>query len=263
VSPLLIKHHACFGKQRVRLSSLSLSGEVLSRRRGTIDPSPDVLVSRLQDLLSNTPRGMLGLDQIKLIFGSPWVRYACLPWQDSLNEDADWENYARIILAQQYGVSAENWRVRVSAGAYGKPRVAAAIEEGLYQTIVELCRASKLKLAEVEPLFTTAANQHRRTMKDREHALMVVETSHAIVGFYRENAWQGVIALPIQIDNTEMAGSLSAIVREAAVLSGQFLPEHIYLTSSDLALSSIKAADFDFEWLGAAHPQFIAGEVHA
>jgi hypothetical protein len=263
VSPLLIKHYACFGKQRVRLSSLALGGEVLQRRRGSIDPSPDVLVSRLQDLLNHTPRGSLGIDQVKLIFGSPWVRYACLPWQDSLNKDADWENYARIILAQQYGVNAENWRVRVSAGDYGKPRIAAAIEEGLYQTIAELCRSSKLKLAEVEPLFTTAANQHRRAMSAPEHALMVVETSHAIVGFYRENAWQGVIALPILIDAGEITRSLSVIIREAAVLSGQFLPEHIYLTSSDMALLSIKAADFDFEWLGPAHPEFIAGEAHA
>ncbi|QLG88196.1 hypothetical protein HQ393_08005 [Chitinibacter bivalviorum] len=261
MSHLLIKHIACFGKQRVRLSSLSFSGEVLSRRRGSIDPSPDVLVSRLQDLLSNTPRGTLGVDPVKLIFGSPWVRYACLPWQDSLKKDSDWESYARILLAQQYGVTTEHWRIRVSAGAYGKPRVAAGIEEGLYQTIAELCRSSKLKLAEVEPLFTTAVNQHRRALKSTEHALLVIETSHAIVGFYREKAWQGVIAIPIQIDNQEIARSLSAIVREAAVLAGQFLPEYVYVTSSDIQLASIKAADFDFEWLGPAHPQFIAGEV--
>ncbi|WP_156129011.1 MULTISPECIES: hypothetical protein [Chitinibacter] len=263
MSPLLINHHACFGKQRVRLASLSLSKEVLSRRRGTIDPSPDVLVSRLQDLLTNTPRGSLGQDQIKLIFGSPWVRYACLPWQDALATEADWENYARILLSQQYGVSTDSWRIRVSAGSFGQPRIAAAIEEGLYQTIAELCRSSKLKLAEVEPLFTTAVNQHHRALKGNEHALMVVETSHAIVGFYREKAWQGVIAMPIQLDTDELSNSLSAILREAAVLSGQFLPEHVYLTSCDVSLQSLKAPDFDFEWLGTAHPQFIPGEVHA
>ncbi|WP_410497820.1 hypothetical protein [Chitinibacter sp. S2-10] len=263
MSPLLIKHHACFGKQRVRLSSTSLSGRLLNRKRGTIDPSPEVMVSRLQDLLSNTPRGKLGIDQVKLIFGSPWVRYSCLPWQDTLKKESDWENYARIILAQQYGVNTDNWRIRVSAGEYGKPRVVAAIEEGLYQTIAELCRSSKLKLAEVEPLFTTAVNQHRRALQDAEHALMILETSHAIVGFYRHNAWQGVIALPIQIDTSDVGNSLSAVIREAAVLSEQFLPEHIYLTSSDLALSSFKTADFDFDWLGSAHPLFFADEVNA
>ncbi|MGL6041522.1 MAG: hypothetical protein ACRC01_10020, partial [Deefgea sp.] len=108
----------------------------------------------------------------------------------------------------------------------------------------------------------TAVNQHRRAMKDAEHALVILEMGHAIVGFYREKAWQGLVTLPVQLDTEEQTLSLAALVREAAVLSGQFLPEHIYLTSSDVTLRSVKSADFDFEWLGAVHPQFLAVDNH-
>ncbi|WP_027469153.1 hypothetical protein [Deefgea rivuli] len=262
MSPLLINHCAWFGKQRIRLSSVNFGGEVLSRRRASVDPSPDVLVPRLQEMFNQVPRGRLKQDRVDLVFGSPWVRYVCLPWQSSLSKDSDWESYARLLLSQQYGVSTDSWRIRISAGSFGQPRIAAAFEEGLYQTFAELCRASKLKLGKVEPLFTTAVNQHRRKMKDPEHALVIMEMSHAIIGFYRENAWQGIMTLPVQLDNDNQTLSLAALVREAAVLSGQFLPEHIYLTSSDLTLKSVKSADFDFEWLGAVHPQFLAVDNH-
>ena len=260
MSPLLINHCAWFGKQRIRLASSTFSGSILARRRASVDPSPDVLVTRLQEMLAQTPRGRVGLDKVDLIFGSPWVRYVCLPWQSTLNKDSDWEGYARVLLSQQYGVATDTWRVRVSSGGFGQPRVAAAFEEGLYQTISEICRASKLKLGRVEPLFTTAVNQHKRAMKDPEHALVVLESNHAIIGFYRDHAWQGLVTLPVQLDSEQLTQSLAAMVREAAVLCGQFLPEHIYMTSSDQTLASIKSADFDFEWLGAVHPQFIAGD---
>ncbi|MCB5196411.1 hypothetical protein [Deefgea salmonis] len=264
MSPLWIKHCAWFSKQRIRIASRHWSGSVLARQRASLDPSPDLLVNRFQELLNQVPRGRLGYDQVDLILGSPWVRYVCLPWQAGLNYERDWESYARLLLTQHYGVSSESWRIRIATGGYGQPRIAAAFDEGLYQTLLELCRTSKMKLGKIEPLFTTAVNQHQRQLKAAEYALLILEQGHALIGFYRHQTWQGIISLPIQLDHDSPENhtlSLAALVREAAVLSEQFLPEHIYLTSSEFTLPSVKSADFDFEWLGAVQPLFITGDA--
>ncbi|UXY16812.1 hypothetical protein N8I74_07275 [Chitiniphilus purpureus] len=258
MSPLWIEHSAWLTRHEALLASGARpGGGIVHRQRAAIDNNPDTAVLHLQQLLGDAPRGRIGqLDSLQLLLGSTWVRYAVLPWQDDLYKDTDWEGYARVVLARHFGVSVETWRIRVAPAGYGKPRIASAVDQGFYQTLVELARARKLRLNGITPLLTSAINQHRGKLKGREFGLVLLESEHATCAFHRAGAWQGVVTLANTMREEAEAFALAAMVRDAAMLTGQELPEQLYVVSSEIGMLNGEVADFDVQWLGGVHGCF-------
>ncbi|GAB7128695.1 hypothetical protein JCM19000A_32030 [Silvimonas sp. JCM 19000] len=263
MSRLWIEHTAWLTRRHVLLASgprLALGQKkgapLLQRAHAAVQAVGDDAVLRLQQLLSHAPRGSLGLDQLNLILGAPWVRYAVLPWQASLKREADWEGYARVLLAQQYGVATDTWRIRVAPGGFGQARLAAAVDQGLFQTVFEMARAGKLRLSQCEPLLITALNRHHARLKAREFALVLLESEYATCLFYQKG-WRSVITQPYAVPPHQAPDieQLSALVRDAAVLGGETMPLHIYVTSSDVPLASL-SGNGPLQWLGGVHPRF-------
>jgi hypothetical protein len=260
---LWIKHQAWLCLGHVQLASSGLRQGVPTLTQAPVDAAADTAVLRLQQLLVEAPRGSLRMDTLALQLGAPWVRYAIIPWQDKLKRPADWENYAKVAMSQQYGVGTETWRVRVAEGGWGKPRLAAAIEQGLYQTMVELARGQKLRLTQVEPMLTTAINRHKGALKQREFTLLLIDGEQAVCAFWRQHAWRGVVTLPLPPEALRRGEAVAALIRDAAMMTSDFLPEQVYVVASEPRFARMELADFDLQWLGPVHPLFTAREANA
>ncbi|KPC54450.1 hypothetical protein [Amantichitinum ursilacus] len=263
MSRLWIEHTAWLTRRHVLLASgprinvgQKKGTPQLHRAHAAVQPVGDDAVLRLQQLLAHAPRGSLGLDQLHLLMGAPWVRYAVMPWQTSLKREADWEGYARVLLAQQYGVATDTWRIRVAPGGFGQARLAAAVDQGLFQTVYEMARASKLRLSQCEPLLITAINRHHARLKAREFVLVLLEAEYATCLFFNKG-WHSVITQPYATPphHAPDADQITALVRDAAVLGGETMPAQIYVSSSDIPLSSLSGQG-PIQWLGGVHPRF-------
>ncbi|GAA5783955.1 hypothetical protein GCM10007860_08980 [Chitiniphilus shinanonensis] len=257
MSPLWIEHSAWLMRHDVLLASQGRpGGGALRRQRGAIDNNADTAVMRLQQLLADAPRGPLKLDSLQVVLGSAWVRYAVVPWQDGLYKDSDWQQYAGLIFARQFATSAESWRISVAPAAYGKPRLAAAVDQGFYQTLAELARSQKLRLSGLMPLLTSAINRHHGKLKGKEFGFLMLEAEHATCLFRSAGGWGGIVTLPNPMRDEADQYALGALVRDAAMLAGQELPEQLYIASSEVSMLSGEVADFDVQWLGGVHNRF-------
>ncbi|KAF0812922.1 hypothetical protein IGB42_02770 [Andreprevotia sp. IGB-42] len=261
MSRLWINHQAWLCRGHAQLASSGLRQSVPLLAQAPVDNTADTAVLRIQQLLTEAPRGSLRADTLALHIGAPWVRYAVIPWQDKLKRLSDWESYARVAMSQQYGIGTETWRVRVAEASWGKPRLVAAMEQGLYQTFVELARSQKLRLTQVEPMLTTAINRHKGALRQREFALLLIDGEQAVIAFWRDRAWRGVTALPVPPDALRRGEAVAALVRDAAVMASDFLPEQIYVVASETRFAKLESSEFDLQWLGPVHPLFVATEV--
>ncbi|BCL76044.1 hypothetical protein JHS3_17800 [Jeongeupia sp. HS-3] len=252
MSPLSIDHHGWLMRSQVMLASKPRwpRGPV-ARRSEAIDGTADTAVLRLQQLLNDAPAGRF--DTLTLHLGTPWVRYTVLPWQDNLKRDADWQGYARVLMASQFNVATDTWRVAIEPGPYGAPRLAAAIDQGLYQTLLELARTRKCRLSAVAPLLTDVVNRYHSAVKSPEFALIVAEAEHISCLFRKQRAWRGVVTLSAPAGG--MAGaSLTALARDAAMLASDFVPRTLYLAGGHDQAPEHLDGEFELNWLGGLHP---------
>ncbi|WP_051304550.1 hypothetical protein [Chitinilyticum litopenaei] len=225
-----------------------------------LDRENQLLLTQLQDLVDTAPRGKLGQDSVHFVLGAPLVRHTMLSWQDNLRTLDDWKGYASVLFAQQYGVDISQWRIQIAEEGYGRPRLAIAMDELLYQTILDVVRNARLRLQGVEPLLAQVVNRHFRQLKHTEYALLILERQFAHVGFWRDRQWQSVSCQPFQAGSTLKREQLSALLRDTAILTGQPLPAEAYLSAVDIDASDVDVHADGLIWLGAPLPQFASPE---
>jgi hypothetical protein len=256
VSPLWIEHSVWLASKKLILASQPrLQKADKQWASTTVDAQSAALA--LQQCLETRPKS--SISTLNMLLSGDWVRYAVLPWQDGLYQPADWDAYARLILAQQFASSTDGWRLCINPSGFGESRLVAAMDEAIYQAIIELARSNKLRLSKVQPLFATVHQQYRRQLKAAEFALVITEADQLCCGFWRDTAWQGIVSLPLNQDSDALLdGGMAALLRQAAMLAQVNLPPQIYISSSAHPLAKLKLAQCEVSYLGAVHPVFAA-----
>src|SRR5262249_55593230 len=87
-------------------------------------PSMDSVVARLDDYLGSHGDGRSTLD---VILGDELVRFATMPWSDSLAGRDDVHAYARIRIEERFGIDPEAWSVQADMRRYGQAGLACAL----------------------------------------------------------------------------------------------------------------------------------------
>jgi len=260
VPPLWIDHSLWILNGSLRLLSKERS---LSPRNGgaegqeqsiVVSNTVDDIFLRLQEALALAPHGNLRMDGLHIHVGSPWVRYGIVPWQDGLKNNADWSAYARIVLGQQFDTDAQGWHVCVAAGGYGAPRVAASIDEVLYQTTVSFAKSQRLQIRQFDTALASTVDMFSGRLSAAEFALLVLESKYASYAIYRDAEWQGVGSFPIAHERPNGV-QLAAVLRDAAMLSSSALPSQVYLSSyGQLPVDLQGMTGFTLHWLGLSFP---------
>lgn len=259
MSPLWIEHSAWLASSSLTLASQPrLQKGDLQKITQSIHTRPAALA--LQQLLENRPQSRFGT--LNLLLSGDWVRYTVLPWQDGLCQPADWQAYARLMMAAQFGSSTDGWRFCLQPAGFGQPRLACAMDESMYQIVLELARNAKLRLNRCEPLLAGVHRQYRRQLQAAEFALVITEQDQLCCAFWRDQAWQGVVTLPCN-QNSEalLDGGMAALLRQAAMLAEESLPRQIYISSSAHSLARLTLPQCEVSWLGAVHPLFNGDEA--
>lgn len=182
---------------------------------------PEAALQAAAELL--LPAQRRGLHRVTVLLGQPFAQCFVLPWQP-LATPAAWQATARAKLA---GSGVPMSRVAMIEAGWGRQRLAVASAETLCAGLAGLCKARKRTLVAIVPTFVHASNEHRRRIRDGNCAVMVLDGRYAQIGFRRERDWQGFMSLPYA-DGMP----LKPLLRDAAALTGQTLPERVYLLSA-------------------------------
>lgn len=123
-----------------------------------------------------------------------FVRYALVPWNDSLASAEEELAFARHHFARIHGERAKSWTLRVSEGPTDAPRVASAIDNALLEA-VRGCfpPGGKMRLVSIQPYLMAAFNCWRGPLAQTGSWFLIAETGRACLALCGKDRWQAVL----------------------------------------------------------------------
>jgi len=111
--------------------------------------------------------------RVRVVVGDQWVRYAIVPWSDSLSSAAEQMAHARELLAGIFGDVFADWRVTLSDAPPGETRLACAMPNALLEALKLAVGDHGQKLISVQPQLIAAYNSWRHRLATGETAWFV------------------------------------------------------------------------------------------
>lgn len=97
----------------------------------------------------------------RLVLADQFVRYALLPWSDTLKTHEQWLGFARHRFCAIHGPIANEWEVKFAGTAPAGPRLACAVDRELVEALGEHFTADGVRLMAVQPYLVAAFNRVR------------------------------------------------------------------------------------------------------
>ena len=129
---------------------------------------------------------LLAQQKLRLVLSNAFVRFAILNWQNEVFNRQDWLGLAQHTFRQEYGNSADNWVVRVSFGTFGEPVIASAIDQALYDALIESGKQIGFRWQAIEPLAMRLLGQSQTgwlVIAEPEHLLLCQKTQGQFTQF--------------------------------------------------------------------------------
>jgi hypothetical protein len=123
-------------------------------------------------------KNLLANQKIRLIISNHFMRFTVLPWQNGVPARQDWLALANHAFRQQYGAAADNWQVRVSLGGYGQAVIASAMDQTLYDGLIETAHELGFRWQAIEPLMMHLIN-HEASLQAAW--LLIAEPQHLLL----------------------------------------------------------------------------------
>jgi hypothetical protein len=122
---------------------------------------------------------------VTVILSNHFVRYALVPWSDSLGSEAEEEAYVRHHFAKIHGERAKRWVLRSSEAPRGASRLASAVDPELLASVRQgFPEEGRARLISVQPYLMTVLNRWRRAIPRGGAWLAVAEPERACVALH-------------------------------------------------------------------------------
>jgi hypothetical protein len=138
--------------------------------------------------------------KIGVVLSNRYCRFLTLPWSDALLSEVDGAAYMLRAFADAYGDNASQWEICCPDEAYGRPRVACAIDREILSSVRVTCAEHKRELAFVRPYFSAAYNRFREQMPVANGVLAVVENEVLTIGRWVNGSVVEIEVLPCTSD---------------------------------------------------------------
>lgn len=158
-------------------------------------------------------RAGLRRPEVTVVLSNHLVRYAILPWNAALRNDAAWQALARHRFESVHGSAAASWAVRLSRPSFRGARVAAAVDAELLERLERAILESGGTFESAQPYLMSAFNRVCRVI-GRESCWLVVDEPgrltlalmmggswHAVRSRRAEAAWPETLAETLEREN--------------------------------------------------------------
>jgi hypothetical protein len=220
--------HAVFPRARM-LSTRTIAAEPGTGSGGhAVEPwraSLDTLAVVLRE-----PQTSLG--RVEVVLSDHFVRYALIPWSESLVADSERLAFARLAFRDVYGQVADGWDLCLDEQPAGKASFASAVDRALVAGLRDLVSLAGGKLEAVRPALAECLNRHRGAFKEPDFCIATAEPGRISVAFRSRAGWQAVRSR--RIEGT-LAETLPVLLKQEAVAGAAPDGGTLYLCAADIA----------------------------
>lgn len=128
-------------------------------------------------------RALFEQQTIDVVLSNALVRYLVLLWQDGVLKASDWQAIAQYAFRVQYGAVAQQWHVAVQMGEFGRPMLAAAIDESLVEALNQSAAQCVFKIDSITPLLTLLRSQYPH---DKNEWALVAEPERLLLCQFKQ-----------------------------------------------------------------------------
>lgn len=129
--------------------------------------------------------------EASVVLADRFVRYALLPWSDTLKTHEQWLGLARHRFTSIHGPVAAEWEIKFAETAPSGPRLACAVDRGLIDELGVRATAHQVRLASVMPFLVAAFNKVR-DMTGGSCWLVVEEPGRLTLALFLKGVWVAI-----------------------------------------------------------------------
>lgn len=129
--------------------------------------------------------------EASVVLADRFVRYALLPWSDTLKTHEQWLGLARHRFSAIYGPVAADWEIKFAATAPAGPRVACAADRALIEALGARAAVHEVRIVSVVPFLVTAFNRVR-DMTGGSCWLVVEEPGRLTLALFLKGVWVAI-----------------------------------------------------------------------
>ncbi|WP_157643952.1 hypothetical protein [Burkholderia ubonensis] len=192
------------------------------------------------------PRRAIGTGGVAVLLGFPHIRVIALPWQDWAIRPSDFDGFAREMFVEQYGAQSGQWDISVEQAAYGRARVAVAVDPGFLSEVSAILTTARLRMLTCRPLLLEAERRYRKRLPN-DCLFSLAEPASVSCLDRSDGEWRRAVTLS-RVARMSLEETLNAAQMMAGVLHARTL------VVSDDAPEGSTLPDQPIEWLGSAHP---------
>jgi hypothetical protein len=130
-------------------------------------------------------------ESASLILADQFVRYALLPWSDTLKTHEQWLALARHRFCAIHGPLANEWEIKFAETAPAGPRLACAVDRELIEELGTLFVARGVPLASVQPYLVAAFNRVRH-MTGGSCWMVIEEPGRLTLALFLRGVWVAI-----------------------------------------------------------------------
>lgn len=206
--PKLVRIALC--EDRVLVST----GQVLSLDKPAEGPAWQAAVDALPGILSSCESRTA-----EIVLADHFVRYALLPWSDSLKTHAQWLALARHRFCAVHGPVANSWEIKFAETAPAGPRLACAVDVDLVDALAAHFSGTSVDLVSVLPFLVAAFNQVRHRTGG-SCWLVIEEPGRLTLALFMRGVWVAIRSRRLELggDSAWRSSLPEILAREAAFL---------------------------------------------
>jgi len=174
----------------------------------------------------STPEVRAG--NLGIVLSNHFVRYLLVPWNGRITNVGELRNYAAAAFEDVYGEAAAAWDVCVSPEGSGLPRLAAAVDRALLDSVRAAAARSHLRLRSVQPYLMAAYNRLAKPRRETDFVFMLVEADRACILTAEGSIWRHVSAVTVSADPAALAAILEREIRLANLHGEAALPVFVH-----------------------------------
>jgi hypothetical protein len=129
--------------------------------------------------------------EVSVVLADRFVRYALLPWSDTLKTHEQWLGLARHRFTSIHGPMAAEWEIKFAETAPAGPRLACAVDRALVDELGVRAVAHQVRLASVQPFLVAAFNKVR-DMTGGSCWLVVEEPGRLTLALFLKGVWVAI-----------------------------------------------------------------------
>lgn len=140
-----------------------------------------------------------------VVLSNQFVRYVDVPWTDGVYQDKHRLALATDCFRAIHGDVVDSWRVVLAGPSYGGGSLAAAVDDALVDSLVEVLARRQWRLGSLRPHLAAAFDRWRSRLDEDDDGFVVVEPGCITALFRRGAAWNAVDNRRYRRKNAEQA----------------------------------------------------------